>query len=118
MRLTRGQMLEVLRQDYIRTAWSKGLQERTVIVRHAVKNAFIPVLSLIGVQVPLLISGSVVLESIFGLPGVGLMLLSGLLQREYLAVLAVNLIIAALIVVTNFVVDIAYSFLDPRIRYA
>ncbi len=118
MRLTRGQMLEVLRQDYIRTAWSKGLQERTVIARHAVKNAFIPVLSLIGVQIPILISGSVVLESIFGLPGVGRMLLSGLLQREYLAVLAVNLIIASLIVVTNFVVDVAYSFLDPRIRYA
>ncbi len=89
-----------------------------MIVRHATKNAFIPVLSLIGIQVPILISGSVVLESIFGLPGVGRMLLSGLVQREYLAVLAVNLVIAAIIVVTNFVVDIAYSMLDPRIRYA
>ncbi|MCH8345310.1 MAG: ABC transporter permease [Chloroflexi bacterium] len=118
MRLTRGQMLEVLRQDYIRTAWAKGLRERTVIMRHAVKNAFIPVLSLIGVQIPILISGSVVLESIFGLPGVGRMLLDGLFQREYLAVLAINLLIASLIVVTNFVVDVAYSFLDPRIRYA
>lgn len=118
MRITRGQMLEVLRQDYIRTAWAKGLHERTVITRHAVKNAFIPVVSLIGVQVPILISGSVVLETIFGLPGLGRMLLEALLQREYLAVLAINLFIASIIVVTNFVVDIAYSFLDPRIRYA
>ena len=118
MRLTRGQMLEVLRQDYVRTAWAKGLHERTVITRHALKNAFIPVITLIGTQIPILISGSVVLESIFVLPGLGRMLLEGLVQREYLAVLAVNLFIASLIVVTNFLVDIAYSYLDPRIRYA
>ena len=118
MRLTRGQMLEVLRQDYIRTAWAKGLQERTIIARHALKNAFIPVLTLIGTQIPLLISGSVVLESIFVLPGLGRMLLEGLVQREYLSVLAVNLFVATLIIVTNFVVDIAYSYLDPRIRFA
>jgi peptide/nickel transport system permease protein len=118
MRLTRGQMLEVLRQDYVRTAWSKGLHERTVIARHAIKNAFIPVITLIGVQIPLLVSGSVVLESIFGLPGLGRWLLEALVQREYLAVLAVNLFIASLIVVSNFLVDITYSYLDPRIRQA
>ena len=117
MRLTRGQMLEVLRQDYVRTAWSKGLKERTVIFRHAVKNAFIPVITLIGVQVPILVSGTVVLESIFGIPGLGLMLLDGLLQREYLSVLAVNVLIATIIVVMNFLVDVTYSYLDPRIRY-
>lgn len=118
MRLTRGQMLEVLRQDYMRTAWSKGLHERTVIMRHGIKNAFIPVITLIGIQVPILVSGSVVLESIFGLPGIGRMLLEALTQREYQAVLAVNVVIASIIIVTNFVVDITYSFLDPRIRYA
>lgn len=117
MRLTRAQMLEVLRQDYVRTAWSKGLRERTVVVRHAVKNAFIPVLTLIGVQVNILISGSIVLEVIFGLPGLGTMLLQALSQREYLAVQAVLLLVATLIVITNFLVDMTYSVLDPRIRY-
>jgi peptide/nickel transport system permease protein len=117
MRLTRGQMLEVLRQDYVRTAWSKGLRERTVIFRHAVKNAFIPVITLIGVQIPILVSGTVVLESIFGIPGLGLMLLDGLTQREYLSVLAVNVLIATIIIVMNFLVDVTYSYLDPRIRY-
>jgi peptide/nickel transport system permease protein len=117
MRLTRSQMLEVLRQDYVRTAWSKGLKERSVIVRHAVKNAFIPVISLIGVQITLLISGSIVLESIFGLPGLGLMLLEALLTREYLAVQGVLFVVATTIILINFAVDITYSLLDPRIRY-
>lgn len=117
MRLTRAQMLEVLRQDYVRTAWSKGLKERTVVVRHAVKNAFIPVLTLIGVQVNILVSGSIVLEVIFGLPGLGTMLLQALSQREYLAVQGVLLLVATLIVVTNFLVDMTYSMLDPRIRF-
>jgi peptide/nickel transport system permease protein len=117
MRLTRSQMLEVLRQDYVRTAWSKGLKERVIVTRHAVRNAFIPVLSLIGVQVNILISGSIVLEQIFGLPGLGVMLLNALSTREYLAVQGVLFVVAILIVITNFVVDIAYSMLDPRIRY-
>jgi peptide/nickel transport system permease protein len=118
MRLTRGQMLEVLRQDYVRTAWSKGLRERTVITRHAIRNAFIPVITLIGVQIPLLVSGTVVLESIFALPGLGRMLLEALSQREYLAVLGVCVVVATFVVITNFIVDIAYSLLDPRIRYS
>lgn len=118
MRLTRGQMLEVLRQDYVRTAWAKGLRERTVVMRHAMKNAFIPIVTLIGVQIPIVVSGSVVLESIFILPGLGLMLLDALLQREYLAVLAVNLLVATIIVCANFLVDVTYSYLDPRIRQA
>jgi peptide/nickel transport system permease protein len=111
-------MLEVLRQDYVRTAWSKGLKERTIITRHAIKNAFIPVITLIGIQIPLLVSGTVVLESIFALPGLGRMLLEALSQREYLAVLGVCMVVATFIVVTNFIVDIAYCFLDPRVRYS
>jgi len=118
MRLTRSQMLEVLRQDYVRTAWSKGLRERTVVVRHAIKNAFIPVFSLIGVQIAILVSGSIVLEQIFALPGLGVMLIEGVTQREYVAVQGVLFVVATLVVITNFVVDIAYSMLDPRIRYA
>ena len=118
MRLTRSQMLEVLRQDYVRTAWSKGLRERTVVMRHAIKNAFIPVFSLIGVQITILVSGSVVLERIFGLPGLGQMLLEAVTQREYVAVQGVLLVVAAFVVITNFLVDMAYSLLDPRIRYA
>lgn len=117
MRLTRGQMLEVLRQDYVRTAWAKGLRERTVITRHALKNAFIPVITLIGIQVPLLVSGSVVLERIFSLPGLGLMLIQALDQREYLAVLGVNVFVATVVITSNFLVDLAYSLLDPRVRY-
>jgi peptide/nickel transport system permease protein len=117
VRLTRSQMLEVLRQDYVRTAWAKGLKERTVIMRHAIKNAFIPVVSLVGIQINILLSGSVVLESIFSIPGIGLMLLEALATREYLAVQGVLLLVATLIVITNFLVDITYSALDPRIRY-
>jgi peptide/nickel transport system permease protein len=118
MRLTRSQMLEVLRQDYVRTAWSKGLKERTVVTRHAIKNAFIPVLSLIGVQITILISGSVVLEYIFSLPGLGQMLLQDISQREFVAVQGIILVVAIFVVITNFLVDMVYSLLDPRIRYA
>lgn len=118
MRLTRSQMLEVLRQDYVRTAWSKGLTERVVIVRHAMRNAFIPVVSLIGVQINILISGAIVLELIFGLPGLGTMLLDALFTREYLAVQGVLLVVATMIVLSNFLVDIGYTLLDPRIRFS
>ena len=88
------------------------------MVRHAIKNAFIPVFSLIGVQIAILVSGSVVLERIFGLPGLGLMLIEAVTQREYVAVQGVLLVVAIVVVLTNFVVDMAYSLLDPRIRYA
>lgn len=118
MRLTRSQMLEVLRQDYVRTAWSKGLHERSVITRHAIKNAFIPVVSLIGVQITILVSGTVVLENIFALPGLGQMLFDALQQKEYVAVQGVLLVVALFVVVTNFLIDLTYSLLDPRIRYS
>jgi peptide/nickel transport system permease protein len=118
MRLTRAQMLEVMRQDYIRTAWSKGLRERTVIARHAIRNAFIPVVTLIGLQVPVLVGGSVILEQIFNVPGIGRFLLNAINQRDFPIIQGVNLVIATTIIITNLLVDLSYSLLDPRVRYS
>ena len=117
MRMTRTMMLEVLRQDYVRTAWSKGLRERVVVVRHAIKNALIPVITLAGLQLPVLIGGSVIMENIFNLPGIGRLLLDALLDRDYPMVSGVNLVFAVGVVVINLVVDLLYAFLDPRVRY-
>lgn len=117
MRLIRTQMLEVLRQDFIRTASAKGLAEHAVVVRHALKNAFIPALTVLGLQVGLLVSGTVVLESIFVLPGMGRYLLEAVQGRDYPAIQALNLLFATVIVVTNLVVDLLYAWLDPRVRY-
>lgn len=117
MRLTRTMMLEVLRQDYIRTAWSKGLSERTVMVRHAVKNAFIPVVTVLGAQIPTLISGQIIMEQIFALPGMGRIFIEALNQRNYPVISAINTVIATLILVMNVIVDVSYAWLDPRIRY-
>jgi peptide/nickel transport system permease protein len=117
MRIMRSALLDVLRQDYIRTAWSKGLGERTIILRHALKNAMIPVISLIGLQMPLYIGGSVIIEAIFRLPGVGLFFFEALSRLDYPVVQSVNLIIAAMVVGLNLLIDLSYAFLDPRIRY-
>jgi peptide/nickel transport system permease protein len=117
MRIMRSALLEVLRQDYIRTAWSKGLAERTIVLRHALKNAMIPVITLVGLQMPLYIGGSVIIESIFRLPGVGLFFFEALTRLDYPVVQSVNLIIAALVVGLNLLIDVTYAFLDPRIRY-
>jgi peptide/nickel transport system permease protein len=117
MRIMRSALLDVLRQEYIRTAWSKGLSERVVVLRHALKNAMIPVISLIGLQTPLYIGGSVIMESIFRLPGVGLFFFEALTRLDYPVVQSVNLIIASLVVVLNLVIDLTYALLDPRIRY-
>jgi peptide/nickel transport system permease protein len=117
MRIMRSALLDVLRQDYIRTAWSKGLGERTIVLRHALKNAMIPVISLIGLQLPLYIGGSVIIEAIFRLPGVGLFFFEALSRLDYPVVQSVNLIIAAMVVGLNLLVDLSYAFLDPRIRY-
>jgi len=117
MRLVRTQMLEVLHQDFIRTASAKGLAEQAVIIRHALKNAFIPALTVLGLQVGLLVSGAVVLESIFVLPGMGRYLLEAVQSRDYPAIQALNLIFATVIVVTNLIVDLLYGWLDPRVRY-
>jgi len=118
LRLTRSQMLEVLRQDYIRTAWSKGLRERVVVLRHALKNALIPVVTLVGLAIPNIVGGSVVMESIFVIPGMGQFLMRSLMEREYLAVLAINFILAVVIVFANLIVDLTYAYLDPRVRLA
>ena len=117
MRLTRTMMLEVLRQDYIRTAWSKGLKERAIVIRHALKNAFIPVLTLIGLQLPLLVGGSVILEEIFVLPGIGRMFLDALDFRDYPVISAINMMLATVVLLSTLLVDMLYPYLDPRIRY-
>ena len=117
MRIMRSALLDVLRQEYIRTAWSKGLSERRIILRHALKNALIPVISLIGLQMPLYIGGSVIIEAIFRLPGVGLFFFEALGKLDYPVVQSVNLIIAAMVVGLNLLIDLSYAFLDPRIRY-
>ena len=117
MRMTRTMMLEVLRQDYIRTAWSKGLRERVVVMRHAIKNALIPVVTLVGLQLPLLVGGSVIVELIFALPGIGRMFVDALDGRDYPVVSAINLIFAAAVLGINLTIDLLYTFLDPRVRY-
>ena len=117
MRMTRTMMLEVLRQDYIRTAWAKGLLERAVILRHAVKNALIPVVSLVALQVPILVGGSVIMENIFNLPGLGRLLVNALTIRDYPIVSGVNLVFATVVVAVNLVTDLSYALIDPRVRY-
>ena len=117
MRMMRTMMLEVLRQDYIRTAWSKGLRERVVVIRHALKNALIPVVTLIGLQLPILVGGSVIMENIFNLPGLGRLLLDALTDRDYPVVSGINLFFATGVVGINLFIDLFYAFLDPRVRY-
>ena len=118
MRMTRTMMLEVLRQDYIRTAWSKGLKERQVVIRHGLKNALIPVVTLIGLQVPILIGGSIVLEQIFNLPGIGRLTVSVISNRDYPVLSGINLVLAAGILFFNLIIDLTYAWLDPRIKYS
>ena len=117
MRMTRTMMLEVLRQDFVRTAWAKGLRERTVVIRHAVKNALIPVVSLIGLQLPILVGGAVIMENIFNLPGLGRLLLNALNDRDYPVVSGINLFFATAVVGINLLIDLIYAVLDPRVRY-
>ncbi|MFQ5879662.1 MAG: ABC transporter permease [Dehalococcoidia bacterium] len=116
MRMTRSMMLEVLRQDYIRTAWAKGLRERVVVMRHALKNALIPVVTIVGLQIPVLIGGAVVFETIFVIPGIGRFLLQAINDRDWTALQSINLVLAAIVLFSNLVVDLFYTYLDPRIR--
>jgi len=118
MRMIRTMMLEVLRQDYIRTAWSKGLNESTVILRHALKNALIPVVTIVGSQLPILIGGAVVEEQIFALPGVGRYLIDAINRRDYPIISGVNLVIATFILICNLLIDLTYAWLDPRVTYS
>jgi peptide/nickel transport system permease protein len=117
MRMTRTMMLEVLRQDYIRTAWAKGLSERLVVLRHALRNALIPVVTLIGLQAPILIGGTVILEQIFVIPGMGLLLLDAVNQRDYPIITGVFLVLGVSITLINLLVDLSYGLLDPKVRY-
>ena len=117
MRLTRTMMLEVLRQDYIRTAWAKGLDERRVVIRHALRNALIPVVTLIGLQAPVLIGGAVIMEQIFVIPGMGLLLLDAVSQRDYPIITGVFLVVGVAVQLINLIVDISYGFLDPKVRF-
>jgi peptide/nickel transport system permease protein len=117
MRMTRTMMLEVLRQDYIRTAWSKGLTERTVILRHALKNAMIPVITMVGMQLPILIGGAVITEQIFALPGIGRYLVDAINRRDYPIISGINLVIATVVLFANLGIDLTYAWLDPRVQY-
>ena len=118
MRMTRTMMLEVLRQDYIRTACSKGLIERGVVLRHALKNSLIPVVTLVGMQLPLLVGGAVIMENIFNLPGLGRLMLVALNERDYPVVFGINLFFATAVLGINLMIDLIYPYLDPRVRYS
>ncbi len=117
MRMTRTMMLEVLRQDYIRTAWAKGLRERVVIIRHALRNALIPVVTNVGGQVPVLIGGTVIIEQIFCLPGMGRLIVIATRARDYSILSGVLLIFGAGLVLINIMVDLTYAYFDPRVHY-
>ena len=117
MRMMRAMMLEVLRQDYIRTAWAKGLRERIVVIRHAMKNALIPVITLIGLQVEILVGGTIIMEQIFALPGMGLLLFEAVNQRDYPIITGYMLVIGLFVLMVNLLVDVSYGFLDPKVRY-
>ena len=117
MRLMRTMMLEVVREDYIRTAYAKGLTERVVIFRHAVKNALIPVVTVIGLNVPVVIGGSIIIEQIFGLPGMGRLAVEAAFIRDYPTIIGVTLVYAVVVLLIILITDLSYAFLDPRIRY-
>jgi peptide/nickel transport system permease protein len=116
-RQTRSAMLEVVSQDYIRTAWSKGLPEWRIILRHTIKNAMIPVITILGLQVGLVFGGSVLIETVFNIPGMGRLMADSLFSHDYQIVQGGTLVIAAVIVLSNLAVDISYGWIDPRIRY-
>jgi peptide/nickel transport system permease protein len=118
MRFTRTTLLEVLRQDYIRTARAKGMVDRLVVYRHALRNALIPVITVVGIQIGSLMGGSVIIEQIFGLPGVGWWLLQAIYNRDYPVVQVAALLLATVFVLINLVVDMLYAVIDPRIRPA
>jgi peptide/nickel transport system permease protein len=110
-------MLEVMHQDYIRTAWSKGLKERGVIIKHALKNGLIPVFTLAGLQLSTIIGGSVLIETVFNIPGMGRLAVDSVLNRDYQVTQGLTIVIAAAIIVVNLLIDISYGWLDPRVRY-
>ncbi len=116
-RQTRSSMLEVMRQDYIRTAWAKGLKERMIVIRHMLKNALIPIITLLGMQLRQVFSGAVIIETVFNIPGMGRLSVDALFSRDFIVVQDVVLIISAIVILSNLLVDVAYGVVDPRIRY-
>ena len=117
MRLTRNLVIEEMGQDYVRTAWSKGLTARVVVMRHVLKNTLIPVVTTVGLQLPFVIGGAVVVESIFGLPGLGKIMVESINARDYTIISGINIILATVVLIANLLVDISYAWLDPRIHY-
>jgi len=116
-RLTRTSMLEVIRQDYIRTAWSKGLKERAIILKHALKNSLIPVVTVMGLQVRFIFGGAVLVERVFAIPGMGRLLVDAVIGKDFLVVQGCVLVIGIIVVMVNLLVDISYGWLDPRVRF-
>jgi len=117
-RQMRSSMLDVIQQDYIRTAWSKGLRERIIVIRHALKNSLIPVITLMGISISIIFGGSVLVETVFAIPGVGRLLVSSIFGQDYVVVQAISFVVALVVQMSNLIVDISYGFLDPRIRYS
>jgi peptide/nickel transport system permease protein len=116
-RQTRSSMLEVVRQDYIKTAWAKGLAERVIVINHALKNSLIPIVTLLGLQLRLVVSGSVVVETVFNIPGMGRLLVNATFAKDFITVQAITLVIGIVVLLSNLIVDISYGWLDPRIRF-
>jgi peptide/nickel transport system permease protein len=116
-RQTRSSMLEVIRQDYIRTAWAKGLKERTIVLKHSLKNSLIPVITILGLQLGHLIAGSVLVETVFNIPGMGRLIVQAAMYKDFTVVQACTFLIALIVVLASLIVDITYGWLDPTIRY-
>lgn len=117
LRMIRTSLLDVLRQDYIRTAWAKGMRERVIVARHALKNAMIPVITVIGIQLASLLGGAIIIESVFNIPGVGRLMVESVALRDYPVIQGITLAITLLVLLSNLLVDLSYGYLDPRIRY-
>jgi peptide/nickel transport system permease protein len=116
-RQTRSSMLEIVRQDYIRTAWAKGLRESVIVIRHALKNSLIPVVTLLGIQLRTLVGGAVLVETVFNIPGMGRLTVTSVINKDFITVQACVLIVAVVVLLGNLIVDISYGWIDPRIRY-
>jgi peptide/nickel transport system permease protein len=116
-RQMRSSMLEVIRQDYIRTAWSKGLRERKIIFRHALKNSLIPVITVLGLHLAFILGGSVIVETVFSIPGIGNLMVSSIFSHDYAVVQTCTFVFAVIVIFANLIVDISYGWLDPKVQY-
>jgi peptide/nickel transport system permease protein len=116
-RYQRSSMLEVIRQNYVQTARAKGLSERVVIYKHALRNAMVPVITMVGLLIPQFIGGSYITETVFGWPGIGRLGVNAIFQRDYAVVMGVTMLSSLIVIVANMLTDLAYAFINPRIRY-